>query len=352
MRIGGRILRLALVTVIALLVAPTIAAAEATAPPPTEGLCAEPCFRPDGLIRRPSESVPDGGDIYNVDGVGQTRTAVIARGATARFVVRLENDGNGVDDLVVQGTRSATYFRIRYFVGTQEISTRVRNGTYRFSAVPPGGRRAVNVEVLARNNAPLRSKVVGRLAVRSGAEPTTWDRPKFVVYRSQGIETPIAGRAYTGQATAERWARNEAASLRFRQNAALYWELAPPRGIRPEVAYAQSANETGYGRFGGVIDASFHNPCGLKTTVGGGNDDPNAHMRFVNWRQGVTACIDHLALYAGAPGYPRASTPDPRHFDSVYATAPTVERLGGHWAPDPGYGRSIVREYLNPLLGS
>jgi hypothetical protein len=314
--IGGRILRLALVAVITLLVAPTIAAAQATAPPPTEGLCADPCFRPDGLIRRPSESGPDGGDIYNVDGVGQTRTAVIARGATARFVVRLENDGNGV------------------------------------AAVPPGGHRAVNVEVLARSNAPLRSKVVGRLAVRSGAEPTTWDRPKFVVYRSQGIETPIVGRAYTGQATAERWARNEDASLRFRQNAALYWELAPPRGIRPEVAYAQSANETGYGRFGGVIDASFHNPCGLKTTAGGGNDDPNAHMRFVNWRQGVTACIDHLALYAGAPGFPRASTPDPRHFDSVYATAPTVERLGGHWAPHPDYGRSIVREYLNPLLGS
>ncbi len=75
-------------------------------------------------------------------------------------------------------------------------------------------------------------------------------------------------------------------------------------------------------------------------------------MRFVNWRQGITACIDHLGLYAGAPGYPRTSTPDPRHFASIYATAPTVERLGGHWAPDPDYGRSIVRDYLNPLLGS
>ena len=326
--------------------------AEAQGSAPGEGVCVDPCHQPDGRIRRPREAVADGDGIHNLDGVGQTRTAVIARGATARFVIRLENDGTQVDDLLVQGSRNTTYFGIRYFVGAQEVSARVRAGNYRFADVGPGGHRAMTVEVLARDNAPLRSKVIGRLAVRSAAEPTLPDRVKFVVYRSRGIETPIVGRAYTGQAAAERWARNEDASLRFRQNAALYWELAPPRGVRPEVAYAQSANETGYGRFGGVIDAGFHNPCGLKTTAGGGNDDPNAHMRFVNWRQGVSACIDHLALYAGAPGYPRASTPDPRHFDSVYATAPTVERLGGHWAPDPDYGRSIVREYLNPLLGS
>jgi len=128
--------------------------------------------------------------------------------------------------------------------------------------------------------------------------------------------------------------------------------LAPPRGVRPEVAYAQSAKETGYGHFGGVIDATFRNPCGLKTTAGGSDSDPAAHQHFATWRQGVTACIDHLALYAGAPGYPRAMTPDPRHFASVYNTARTVERLGGAWAPAPDYGISIVNDYLNPLLGS
>jgi N-acetylmuramoyl-L-alanine amidase len=118
------------------------------------------------------------------------------------------------------------------------------------------------------------------------------------------------------------------------------------------VAYAQSALETGFGNFGGVINASFRNSCGLKTTQGGGNDDPNAHQRFPSWYTGVIACIDHLALYAGAPGYPKASTPDPRHFPSVYGTAPTVERLGGRWAPSPTYGTRIVRDLLNPMLAT
>ena len=142
------------------------------------------------------------------------------------------------------------------------------------------------------------------------------------------------------------------ATARFILNAQLYWELAPSRGIRPDVAYAQSAKETGFGNFGGVIDASFRNPCGLKTTAGGNDNDPDAHQRFTTWRQGVTACLDHLALYAGAPGYPRAVTPDPRHFPSISATARTVERLGGSWAPSPDYGISIVNDFLNPLLGS
>jgi N-acetylmuramoyl-L-alanine amidase len=118
------------------------------------------------------------------------------------------------------------------------------------------------------------------------------------------------------------------------------------------VAYAQSAKETGYGNFGGVIDPSFRNPCGLKTTAGGSDSDPDAHQRFTTWRQGITACIDHLALYAGAPGYPRPSTPDPRHFPSIRGTARTVERLGAAWAPAPDYGLSIVRDYLTPLLES
>ena len=329
-----------------------IGVAEAQSTPSAAGPCADPCQLPDGRIRLRSEAVAIGDGIYNWDGLGQTRVALVPREGRARFVVRAENDGNGIDDLVVQGTRNTTNFGIRYFVGDQEVSARVRNGSFRFADVGPGQHRALNVDVRANPAAPLRSKVIVRVVLRSGTDGTLRDRVKAVVYRSQGVETLIEGRPFTGQATAERWADDQGASARFVLNAALYWELGPARGIRPEVAYAQSAKETAYGHFGGVIDASFHNPCGLKTTTGGDNDDPNAHMRFVNWRQGITACIDHLGLYAGAPGYPRASTPDPRHFTSIYATAPTVERLGGHWAPDPDYGRSIVRDYLNPLLGS
>lgn len=348
---GGRrnLVALALASVLVML--PMVAMAQS---PPPEGPdeCPDPCHRPDGQIRRRDTPTFVGDDIYNLDSLGQTQVAVIPTGAVARFVVRFENDGAGPDTFVVQGSRSPAHFVIDYFVGGDRVSAAVRNGTHRFGPIGPGGHRIMTVEVRARGSAPVGSKAIAGLTVRSADEVGRHDRVKAVVYRSRGIETRIEGRTFTSRATAERWARAEGASPRFVRNAGLFFELAPPRGIRPEIAYAQSGKETNYGLYTGVVDPSFRNPCGLKTTAGGGNDDPNAHQRFVDWREGVTACIDHLALYAGAPGYPRADTPDPRHFESIYATAPTVERLGGRWAPDADYGRSLVRSYLNPLLGS
>jgi hypothetical protein len=308
--------------------------------------------RPDARIRRYSESVAVGDGIYNETASGQTRVGTVISQGTIRFVLRAENDGTVVDDLVVAGTRNQTWFGIRYFVGAQEVSARVRNGSFRFQDVAPGAHRALVIQVTAKPGAPVGKRVVAGVALRSGADSSLVDRVRAVVYRSTSRETPILGQPYVPQATGERWATAQGASSRFVTNAALYWELAPPRGIRPEVAYAQSAKETGYGHFGGIIDATFRNPCGLKTTAGGSDTDPAAHQHFATWRQGVTACIDHLALYAGAPGYPRMDTPDPRHFASVYNTARTVERLGGAWAPATDYGISIVRDYLNPLLGS
>ncbi|WP_249725593.1 S-layer homology domain-containing protein, partial [Paenibacillus dendritiformis] len=96
------------------------------------------------------------------------------------------------------------------------------------------------------------------------------------------------------------------------------------------------------------IDASYKNPCGLKVTAGGGDYQASAHKRFTDWREGITAHLDHLALYAGAAGYPRAGTPDPRHFAYLLGTAKTVESLGGKWAPSTSYGQKLV-QYLKEV---
>jgi N-acetylmuramoyl-L-alanine amidase len=142
---------------------------------------------------------------------------------------------------------------------------------------------------------------------------------------------------------AQEWARKKGATKEFIELAPYFWRLAPEQGIDPAGAYAQSAKETGFGNFGGVLDASFYNPCGMKTTEGGGNYDKDAHQRFKNWEQGIQAQIDHLALYAGAPGYPKKYTPDPRHFSYLINRAPTWEDLGGKWAGSSSYGTSIVK---------
>lgn len=150
-----------------------------------------------------------------------------------------------------------------------------------------------------------------------------------------------SARATAGQAKA--WAKNKGATELFISLADIFWKLAPIIGVDPVVAYCQSAKETGYGRFGGVLDESFKNTCGMKKNDGGGDYDKEAHQRFVSWEEGIQAQLDHLALYAGAPGYPKATTPDPRHFDFIAGTAKTVESLGGKWAPSISYGTDIVK---------
>lgn len=100
------------------------------------------------------------------------------------------------------------------------------------------------------------------------------------------------------------------------------------------------------GRFGGVIPGpEWHNPCGMKTSSGGANTNPGAHAQFPDDLTGVRAHLDHLALYAGAPGYQRTDTPDPRHFPSIRGVARTIEQLGGRWAAKD-YGESTVRDRL------
>ncbi|MCY9529182.1 copper amine oxidase N-terminal domain-containing protein [Paenibacillus alvei] len=168
--------------------------------------------------------------------------------------------------------------------------------------------------------------------------------------------TNIIGKASATLVQAKAWARLNDAPTEFVNLADLYWELAPVRGgIDPAIAYVQFGHETGYlyrdGRSSAGIDASYHNPCGLKITAGGGDTQASAHKRFGDWKEGVTAHLDHLALYAGAAGYPRTGTPDPRHFGFLHGTARTVESLGGKWAPSPSYGTNLV-EKLSKLRGA
>ncbi|OOM16475.1 N-acetylmuramoyl-L-alanine amidase [Clostridium saccharobutylicum] len=146
------------------------------------------------------------------------------------------------------------------------------------------------------------------------------------------------------------WAKSRGATDTFVSIAELYWKYAKDCGdVNPGIAYVQAAKETGYGKFGGVLDETYKNPCGMKTSSGGGDYDVNAHQRFNSWDEGVQAHMDHLALYAGADGYPKDNTYDPRHFVTIKGKATTVNSLGGKWAPSLTYGEEVNKLY-NDLL--
>lgn len=165
--------------------------------------------------------------------------------------------------------------------------------------------------------------------------------------------TPIIGESTATVKQAQAWAQKHKAPKEFIDLASIYWRLAKSRGgVNPAIAYVQSAHETGFLYRDGIsnagIDASWKNPCGIKTKQGGGDSEASAHQRFSSWEEGITAHLDHLALYAGAPGYPRSDTPDPRHFPSIKGTATTVEKLSGKWAPSQNYGEKL-KNFLKEL---
>ena len=158
----------------------------------------------------------------------------------------------------------------------------------------------------------------------------------------------------------EKWIKSKKTANKLAlENLPIMWNCAIKNGIDPVVLIAQSMKETGWYNFGGVVPASYHNPCGLKITKGGGDYEVGAHMRFKSWEDGIMAQSDHLALYAGGPYVPKYSpecashlnadhmdngtTKDPRHFTYLFGKCPTVESLGCNWAPSASYGTDIVK---------
>lgn len=164
--------------------------------------------------------------------------------------------------------------------------------------------------------------------------------------------TPIMGppQATIGQAQA--WAKSRGAHQRFIGIAPAYWNYGQKTGIRPEVAYAQAAKETAFGRYGGAVDPAQNNWCGVKTATAAG-DRPQDHESLPTPEDGVRAHFNHLAAYVGIP--PIGKTHGRYNVVkslSWAGTIRTVEELGARWAPAGNYGESIVQDYLAGLLAT
>lgn len=172
--------------------------------------------------------------------------------------------------------------------------------------------------------------------------------------KSKQDDVSILSSPIVSLSEAKKWAKDNNATDVFVNLADLFWKYAPDHGgVNPAIAYAQSALETNWGRFGNILDESYHNTCGMKISVTSGDSDTdkNQHQRFDTWDDGVKAHLDHLALYAGANGYPRKDTLDPRHFPYLLGKATTIMGLDG-WATGSNYGAKVYNLYQRMLISS
>jgi hypothetical protein len=138
------------------------------------------------------------------------------------------------------------------------------------------------------------------------------------------------------------------------------WSAALQHGIVPEAMIAQACMETAFLTFlrpdgtpSPALKAGYRNTCGLKPRDGAGADEP--HAQFATWWMGARAHAQHLCGYLGVV-IAETEIVDPRYVwvgpgTGLFGTVRTVEDLGGKWAPDPGYGSAIVRNYLSTMPG-
>ena len=147
------------------------------------------------------------------------------------------------------------------------------------------------------------------------------------------------GKLNADQLTAFFLSRNEEADAAYIRDFAQYYiDEGAAEGINSDVAFAQMCLETGYLRFGGLVQPEFHNYCGL-----GAMDAEHPGEIFETEELGVRAHIQHLQAYATTEDIKlNKELVDPR-YNWVHKTKYVEDIFGltGTWAMDPQYGEKI-----------
>lgn len=173
----------------------------------------------------------------------------------------------------------------------------------------------------------------------------------FNVQTVPEIRTSIMG---TAQATAQQMAlfcrsRNPAPQITgcsLEALAQMYLIEGATEGVRGDVAFAQSLHETGFFRFGGIVQPGQNNFAGIGALNG---NTVGQAATFPNALTGVRAQIQHLKAYASTEPLKNPCV-DPRFGLVTRGSAPYVEWLGtadnpsgAGWAyPGKGYGASVL----------
>lgn len=154
-----------------------------------------------------------------------------------------------------------------------------------------------------------------------------------------------------------------------RELPALYLSIGADYGVRGDIAFCQAAKETGWWKYGGLVQPYQNNYCGLSATgqaATGLEDlrgaDPSqvafasgVHGAiFSTSKAGVEAHIQHLHAYACREPLPSGKKLlDPRYILITRNIAPLWIDLNGRWAvPGIGYGESILLDYYYKAFDS
>jgi hypothetical protein len=149
--------------------------------------------KPDGRIRLGATGYPGGtgysgevktykgpfvgNNVYNTTGAHQTDVESFGGAALVdeydAFDVSIQNDGTRADRFKVKATGTASFYSVKYFHGTTNITAAVVAGTYRTSSLAPGATYLITAKVMVGGN------ITRLVTITSVADPTKKDAVKF-----------------------------------------------------------------------------------------------------------------------------------------------------------------------------
>ncbi len=111
-------------------------------------------YQPDNMIATLESGTDYVGDgIYNTTGANQTRTRSISTGGSATYYIKIENDGNTTDEVIVTGTGSSGDWTVTYYndkTGGSDITSQVIGSGWSTGNLTSG--ESKEIRMVAQNN--------------------------------------------------------------------------------------------------------------------------------------------------------------------------------------------------------
>ncbi len=103
-----------------------------------------------------------GDDIYNTTGRGQSQGRVVAVGGTAKYRLKIQNDGSEAGQVLIQGTGGTADWQVQYFdrgsTGGADVTAQVTGAGFQTPTINPGASLIGRVEVTPLSGAASGSK--------------------------------------------------------------------------------------------------------------------------------------------------------------------------------------------------
>jgi hypothetical protein len=137
-------------------------------------------YRPDASIAKMPPSPWVGGDALDPSGKAQTVSVRVQPGGTGTTRVRIQNDGDRLDQFFLEGTGGREGFAVRYR-SDAEIVTGEITGARFWVGRPPGEAFALHIQVAVGSAVPDGAHLVVFLACRSAHESEVVDAVRMEI---------------------------------------------------------------------------------------------------------------------------------------------------------------------------